>query len=844
MNRPRPWAPATLLLLLAAALLPALPAAALEWPGKVEEELKRLRSGSSLERLEALKHLDRLPLERLRPLLLTALEDVSMPVREEAARMAADRQLLQALPVFTRWLAHWDTRRRVLAADSLARLGAPAGIKALVRVLGDPEQKVRLAVVAALAQLSGKGAHEVPALVRALDDTVASVRLAAVEALAGKKDRRAIIPLMSMMRDSSSDVRRAAARTLGALGDAGAGQVLVAALEDSSDGVVTAAMEALARLAYKPAVEPLIDLFHHGRTGHRDRAAATLATIGGPLALACLTQALTRTSLSPAAKKALVGAGANAAAPVIRLLQDPSTPRQVAMLALEIVQEARLDEAVPVLLAHLQRGRLSQVHLARCLGIIGDARAQRPLLALLESPFPEVRGAALEALDGMADARAVQPIIGLLSDGDRRIKLAAVQLLGRLSAKGAVPRLSKMSLGKDTELARVAMYALWRAQDPRSAPTLLTLLNHADRRIRRLAAQGLALLPHTPKLERRLRLRCAALVQAQPLASCLSALGGILRGKPGTRETRSFFLGLLGSSDSEAFLGALHALAGMTHPDLPPRLVASYPGLGPEGKLQLVQALGIMAGAGQQTTTLLLRLLKDPTPVLRAAAALSLGLQGSTPAHAELKAATRDAHWMVRVNSTAALALLATKGDGELFKALTASKIPAVRANALLGLLRTGAAKATPTFARSLATDRYPWARLNALRAMLKGGFTLARLAHGDQVYKDGPTLLAAMIRHDMDARVRQVAATLTVHGDAPPAAAAPTPMARAGKQWMGLYLQDHQGKPLRTSPFLLVDGMGLVRVLQADGQGEAWLHRLPRGRCHVEAPTIPLLPF
>ena len=841
MNRPAPWLCALVVALLAVTLLPARPVAALEWPGKVEEQLKRLGSGSSLERLAALKSLEGWPLERLRPLLLTALEDVSMPVREEAARMAADRQLREALPVFTRWLSHWDTRRRILAADSLALLGSPDGIKVLVRVLGDPEQKVRLAVIRALGQLSSTSRQEVPALVRALEDTVASVRIAAVAALAAKKDGRAVIPLMAAMRDSSSDVRLASARALGALGDAGAGPVLVEALEDTSDRVVTVAMDALASLAYRPAVEPLIELFHHGRSGHRDKAAATLASLGGPLALDCLTRALASTSQYISAQKALVGQGAKASDAVIRLLQDPSTPRQVALRALHIVQEARLASAVPVLLVHLERGRLSQVRLVKCLGIIGDPRAQRPLLALLESPFTEVRRAALSALEHMADARAVQPIISLLRDRDRSIKLAAVKLLGGLTAKSAVPQLSRLATDKDTALARAAAEALWRTADANSAATLLTLLDHADRRVRRLAAQALTSIGPAPGLEVRLRRRCEALVRAQPLATCLHALGGILRGGPGQDKTRAYLLGLLGSSDTEAFLGALHALAGMAHADIPPRLIALYPGLNPEGKLQLVQALGSLDLAGQQVPNLLLKLLKDPTPALRAAAALSLGLQGSVRARQPLKAATRDPHWMVRVNITAALALLANPGDRDLFKVLAMSRIPAVRANALLGLARSGGPDAQSILARSLTRDRYPWARLNALRGLLKHGFTQARLGNGDQVYKDAPSLLAAMSRHDMDSRVRIISAGLS-SGDK--AAGASPSAGSAAQQWLGLYLQDHKRLPLRDRPFMLVDGMGLVRVFHSDAMGEAWLHGLPAGSCHVEAPSIPLLPL
>ncbi len=839
------------------ALLIGAPAVALEWPGKQEEELKRLSNGSSRERLEALRNLRELPASRLHPLLLTALEYNDIKVQEAAARMAADHKLLQAMPLLSAWLHHSDSRRRVLAADSLARMGVPGGIKPLLRAMVDPEQKVRLAVIHALGQLTDTGRPEVPGLIRALDDTVSTVRVAAVAALLGKKDSRAVVPLMSLMRDSSSDVRQAAARALGAMGDAGAGPVLVAALEDRSDSVVSAAMNALAALAYRPAVEPLIDLFNHGRTGHRDGAASTLSRLGGSQAMESLTRALSNVTLAAAAQKALVGAGQRAAGPVIRLLRDPGTPRQVALRALSVVREARLTAAVPVILAHLDRGRLSRVRLIKALGVLGDARSQRPLLSLLESPFVEVRRAALDALPPVADARAVHPLIVLLGDRDRQIKLGAVSLLGKLSSRAALPRLMRLAGSKDTNLVRAAAAALHLIADPAASSTLITLLDHTDQKVRRVAAEALVALrtaTATAKatatgsdaaadLEGRLVGQCRAMVRTRHLGQCLQALGGVVRGTAGASETLTYLLQLLGSSDAEAFLGALNALAGLSRPDMAGLLMKRFPGLDRERKLQLIQVLGGASSPGGQVTGLLLKVLQDPTPALRAAAALTLGLRRAGAAREHLIRATRDPHWMVRINAAAALALVATSKDARLLTSLAASRIPAVRANALLGLGRVGGAGVDRILARSLARDRYPWARLNALRAMLKRGFKRATLAHGDQVYTGAAALTAAVSSHDMDPRVRAVVSALASK-ESPGQKSTPTEPGMPGARWIGLYLLDHIRKPLRGGAFLMVDGRGLVRLMHADSKGEAWVQGIPPGRCHVESPASPLLPL
>ncbi len=126
-----------------AVLLPCSNGAAIEWPGKEDEEIQRLRSSRARTRLEALRNLSRLPPARFHPLLLKMLEDKSITVRQEAASIAGAKKVMAALPVFKNWLSHWDPRRRKLGAEALARLGSREGIKALVRILDDPDQRVR-----------------------------------------------------------------------------------------------------------------------------------------------------------------------------------------------------------------------------------------------------------------------------------------------------------------------------------------------------------------------------------------------------------------------------------------------------------------------------------------------------------------------------------------------------------------------------------------------------------------------------------------------------------------------------------------------------------------------------
>ena len=62
---------------------------------------------------------------------------------------------------------------------------------------------------------------------------------------------------------------------------------------------------------------------------------------------------------------------------------------------------------------------------AEALGYIGDARAVRPLIALLKNKDRYGHEAAAEALGKIGDDRAVEPLVTALKDEDVYVRLAA-----------------------------------------------------------------------------------------------------------------------------------------------------------------------------------------------------------------------------------------------------------------------------------------------------------------------------------------------------------------------------------------------------------------------------------
>ena len=813
-------------------LLGQSPAAhALEWEGKIQQYVKELEGGNSKARARALRQLSELPLKISGKYIQKSLEDPDFKVQQEAAQLVVEKKLLAARPRIQQWLSHWDERLRKLGAETLGEIGDTRSVFALVRVLSDPESKVRLAVILALGKLHTTDRREVIPLLGRLGDQGPAVRKAAVEVLAKKKDRRVVIPLISCWRDSSREVRQAVATALGEVGDQGAGPTLVRMSRDYSEKVALAAIASLGKLRYLSATELLIDLFHSGRSKTRDQAAQALATLRSDRANKALVQALRKVSLRPAAQRALATIGEAAAPHLNLLLQDPRTPRSTALAAVETARLARIKATTPFIVEQLRLGRLTRSVLIEALGHIGDRRAQRPLLELLESPSRDIRSAALYALARIVDERAGEPLLRLLNDSDRNIQLRTVRLLGRLRARIATPRLRKLATGKDRTLARAATGTLARIRDPRSVPTLMALLSHRDRQLRRLAGQALAGLRKRSTIKPILGLCRSA--RGALRVSCIQALGGVARDHS-HKATLAYLTRIVGGVDRSASFAALDALAAMRDPEIPRLLMGRYHQLDLKQRRRILEVLGSGRSSHETLAAFMLRLMEVPQPSLRAAAAWSLGRVPGTArrrAWRALQKASKDHHWSVRVNATASLARLQHPRSSSTLRALCGSRNPHVRANALLGLAwlaRRDAANAGETrkmLVRRLASDLNPWVRLNALRGLLALGITRVELS-AQVVFKSTKKLLEHLAQKDPDRRVRLVVKDLLDPG-----------LREAGQDWIGLFLLDLEKKPMRNAPFLLVIPSGLVMAATSDPLGEYWMEGIPQGRCFVEAP-------
>ena len=201
-------------------------------------------------------------------------------------------------------------------AQALGELGDPMAIEPLIQALRDEDSSLREVAAKSLDKLGwypgdniakvycliakkqwkeftkiGKPAVEL--LIQALKDEDYQVRGGAAEALREIGDKRAVEPLINVLKaDKNSHVRWGAAVALGEIGDKRAVEPLINALKADKDSRRGAA-NALGELKDTRAVEPLINVLKADKDFHvRGSAANALGEIGDPRAIEPLIHAL------------------------------------------------------------------------------------------------------------------------------------------------------------------------------------------------------------------------------------------------------------------------------------------------------------------------------------------------------------------------------------------------------------------------------------------------------------------------------------------------------------------------------------------------------------------------
>lgn len=303
-------------------------------------------------------------------------------------------------------------------------------------------------------QLRGNGGD----LLALVTDAEARVRRRSALAIGRVKLADGIPALTTVLEsDRDAEVRQMAAFALGLIGDSAAAPVLQAALTDTDPLIQGRAAEALGMIGHKPAAQPIAAMVavHMGNnvlTGiNPDDMGYPKA---GPIEAVRLgAYALVRLGSYDGLATAFVGADGHVKArwwPIAYALQR--------------VNDAR---AVPALLELMTgEGQLTRSFAARGLGLLKDARATAPLLALAEDAsaplavrIQAVRGVALSA-----DARgaAVMRRIILSPKVEQNLQLEAVTALAQVHDASSVDLLIDLVSADWPSVRSAALAALAR----------------------------------------------------------------------------------------------------------------------------------------------------------------------------------------------------------------------------------------------------------------------------------------------------------------------------------------------------------------------------------------------
>lgn len=283
------------------------------------------------------------------------------------------------------------------------------------------------------------------ALVAALDDEHLAVSEAAAKALAGRRQPRAMKPLVNALSSALSQEKwfeaREFARALGQLADPRALVPLIESLAQAVEWIQSDISNALAAFGII-AVTPLIRSLNHVNAQVRAGAASALTTLA-PHVIESLVETL-RTG-SPTARQGAATA-----------LSGAPSPKSVdALVAATLDTEAAVGEAA-----------------VRSLGKLRDPRALDALAVVLSNSEPSIRRAAVAALGKIEQPGAVDALIVVL--GDAEVRAEAERSLAALGSM-AIDPLARLLSGARSDIAESAAAVLGRIGRTALGPLLENL---------------------------------------------------------------------------------------------------------------------------------------------------------------------------------------------------------------------------------------------------------------------------------------------------------------------------------------------------------------------------------
>jgi HEAT repeat protein/cyclophilin family peptidyl-prolyl cis-trans isomerase len=454
-----------------------------------------------------------------------------------------------------------------------------------------------------------------PDLVALLTDDEPRIRRRAALAVGRTRIAAGVKPLASVLAsDTDPEVRQMAAFALGLIGDASAADPLIAALKDPEAVVQGRAAEGLGLIGHKPAADAIAAMMAaHVKAGAlNDIAADDLGYPKAPPveAVRLGMYALVRlAAYDPLAAVLTDGSGG----PISRWWPVAYAFRRVGD-----------PKAGPVLLALLQGdGVFTRAFAARGLGVIKEARAIAPLVAVLgnNGDVTNVRIEAARALTDLGGPQAAVALGKILTTPslDPNLRLEAVTALGQLRAPGSADLFVDLMTERWPSMRSAALTALAKV-DP---DTFVTVISGLDPDPHWSVRAALATALGTLGAERA-QARLTVMLQDSDQRVLPSVIGAIVAAA--LPDAEALLLQRLESDDAVVRQAAINGLV----------------------KLKSAKAVAALTQAYEIAD-------KDPTYVARAAILGALVELDRNAARPLLDRALGDRDWAVRVRAASLL---------------------------------------------------------------------------------------------------------------------------------------------------------------------------------------------
>ncbi|NIM18313.1 MAG: hypothetical protein GTO45_40555 [Candidatus Aminicenantes bacterium] len=408
-------------------------------PSALKSILKALNDKNAIVRQKASRALWTFGDSHLIKPLIEALNDTNYEVRFNSV-VALERigDSTALIPFLLKMLQNKKDYTRIWAAEALISLGDTSATDSLIKALKDNNKNVRWRAAAALANIGDKKA--IDPLIDVLKNDESVYPWILIEAF--KRIGKSSVPsLLKALKDTSSTVRCRVAKALGEVGDARSVELLLNSLDDKEPKVREHAALALGKIGDDRAIGPLLQGIKDKNSGYRFTATKALLMIG-PSAFPHFISLLRdyNRELAKSTEESLYrGTSEDNLKIIIETLKYAKKKRDSWLsYAAHISTVFMPNSKYPKHFYEMLSDRMwnFQEILEKVLEITNDkTKSINILISYLSNEKTYMKVTAIRTLAHIGDNRALKPLMALLDDENWVIRREAASALGMIGNK-------------------------------------------------------------------------------------------------------------------------------------------------------------------------------------------------------------------------------------------------------------------------------------------------------------------------------------------------------------------------------------------------------------------------